>query len=191
MFFSFTFGTTAPTSKERKPDDATLKSQGPPTAPANATIWNDMLEPAIQYIRNRLQFGDWDCPQQLKVRDDTVDEVGGFMAPFNNKQNCIEALHTSSRHISAVPYTLSRPQILSNTRGCLEPSSNRCRNQRRELDSGRLPHAKSCSSNWGDRLRILSSAVAKRNPSPKCATLCEDTNLARCLKMTRGHSEDF
>ena len=58
LFFSFTFGTMAPKSKKRKPDDAALEGQGPPPAPVNATIWKDMLEPAIQYIRDLHQFAD-------------------------------------------------------------------------------------------------------------------------------------
>ena len=81
----FTFGTMAPESKKRKPDDAALASQGPPTAPVNAMIFQDLLEPAIQYIRDLPQFDDWDFPQPLKVCDDTVDEVGGFMAPFSKQ----------------------------------------------------------------------------------------------------------
>ena len=93
LFFSVTFGTIAPKSKKRRPEDATLESQGPPTAPVNATIWQDMLEPAIQYIRNLPQFSDWDYPQPLKVRDDTVDKVGGFMAPF-----CKQRLHPGTPH---------------------------------------------------------------------------------------------
>ena len=83
ILFSFTFGTMAPQSKKRTLYDAGLESQGPPAAPVNAMIWKDMFEPAIQYIRDLPQFADWDCPQTLKVRDDTVDNVGGFMARFS------------------------------------------------------------------------------------------------------------
>ena len=178
IFLSFTFGTMAPKSEKRRPDDAALESQGPPAAPVNATIWKDMLEPAIQYISDLPQFEDWDCPQPLKACNDTVGEFVGFMAPLSNKRlhpgiPLIVTLH-SCGSISTL-----RPQILSNTRGCLGPSLNRCRNQRRHPESGRLPPAKSCNSNWGDRLHIPSSAIAKRDPHRLSAQPCPQTQTWR------------
>ena len=171
------FVSMAPKAKNIKPEDEVLGSHQP-TAPGNATIWKDMLELAIQYIRDLPQRSDWDCPEALKVRDDTFDEVGDLMAPFNNNR-----LHPGTQHIVTVHLCHSistlRPQLLSNTRGCLEPSSNRCRNQRRHPDSGRLSHAKSCSSNWGDRLHIRSSAVARRDPHRQSVQPCPQAQTWR------------
>ena len=74
----------APKSKKRKPDDAALASQGPPTAPINAMILKDLLEPAIS--------------------KSLFEEVGGFdpayvLGDFEDSDLCLKVLEAGKRNV--------------------------------------------------------------------------------------------
>ena len=71
----------------------------------NAKVLNDMLFPALTYLKNLAIFQDWDLPQplQLKTKDEKENgQLGAFMAPFE-KRSCVQSLQNSGKYIAAVP----------------------------------------------------------------------------------------
>ena len=70
----------------------------------NSKIINDMLIPAVNYLKNLESFSDWEAPVplQLKTQDDkAAGELGGFMAPFD-KKCCMQSLTNSGKYICAM-----------------------------------------------------------------------------------------
>ena len=56
---------------------------------ANSKILNDLLMPALTYLKNLDIFKDWNAPQplQLKTQDEKENgQLGAFMAPFDKKE---------------------------------------------------------------------------------------------------------
>ena len=112
------------------------------------------------------------------------------MAPLC-KKDCIQALHTSLRYINAVPYplfdhkysptpgvALSRTQIdaaINDDNSTLEDFPM----QRVAVPTGETDFAS---------FQVLSPEEIR---IAKVCNFVADTNLARCLKMRRGHSEDI
>ena len=71
----------------------------------NSKILNDLLMPALTYLKNLDIFKDWDAPQvlQIKTKDEKENgQLGAFMAPFD-KKSCMQSLQNSGKYICALP----------------------------------------------------------------------------------------
>ena len=57
----------------------------------NSKILNELLMPALEYLKNLDLFKDWDAPQPLKLKtqdDKENGQLGAFMAPFDKRVAC-------------------------------------------------------------------------------------------------------
>ena len=68
----------------------------------NAILFEELVTPAINYLKTLKMFNDWSCPEplQMKVKD-SPEEMGGFMAALD-KKSCVQSLANSNKYMCAM-----------------------------------------------------------------------------------------